>query len=346
MKTIADNRQFLTDLYAGDFRGHAVIMNVPWIDDGGLGDFTVSDRPVSDWVPVAMKRYEMALKYQQEVQDDSVPYDRIVQTNTGIFASAFGCKIHVYDLATNAAAMPMLETAAEADALPEPELDGPVFSRIFDLARLMRKELGPDVPICVPDIQSPLDVAALIWNKQYFFEAMIDTPESVHNLIGKCKRFMIKFIDAYIAEIGEVNLCHCPYFWAPPKLGISLSEDEIGALSREMFYEFCLPTLTELSNRYGGIFLHCCANADHQYEGLQKLPNFRGFNRELGASDRRLTVNTFAGKTVLNVAWQTIEAIEGLLDMAKPDSRFMFNIDSADIDDAKRMYERIRLGLK
>ncbi|MEI6520207.1 MAG: uroporphyrinogen decarboxylase family protein [bacterium] len=342
MKTISANKQFLTDLFSGEFRGHAVIMNTPWIDDGGLGDFTVSTRPVSDWVPVAIKRYEMAVKYQQEVQDDSVPYDRIVQTNTGIFASAFGCKIHVYDMATNAAAMPMLDDVADADALPEPELDGPVFSRIFELARLMRSELGPDVPICVPDMQSPLDVAALIWNKQYFFEAMLDYPESVHNLIGKCRRFIEKFVDTYIAEIGNVNLCHCPTFWAPPALGISMSEDEIGALSRDMFNEFCLPTLTEMSNKYGGIFLHCCANADHQYEGLQKLPNFRGLNRELGASDRRLTVNTFAGKTVLNVAWQPIEAVEALMDMAKPNSRFLFNMDSTDIDDAKRTYERVK----
>jgi hypothetical protein len=97
-----------------------------------------------------------------------------------------------------------------------------------------------------------------------------------------------------------------------------------------------------MSNKYGGIFLHCCANADHQYEGLQKLPNFRGLNRELGASDKRLTVNTFAGKTVLNVAWQSVEAVENLLDMAKPDSRFLLNMDSTDIDDAKRTYERLK----
>ncbi len=342
MKTISDNRQFLTNLFTGNSNKNAIIINPPYIGDDGLGDFTVSTRPVADWVPVAVKRYEMAMKYQQEVQDDSVPYDRIVQTNTGIFASAFGCKIHVYDLATNAAAMPMVDSVADADALKEPDLDGPVFTRIFELAQLMRKELGPDAPICVPDMQSPLDVAALIWNKQYFFEAMIDTPESVHNLIDKCRRFITKFVDTYIAEIGEVNLCHCPTFWAPASLGISLSEDEIGALSRDMFYEFCLPTLLELSNKYGGIFLHCCAHADHQYEGLQKLPNFRGFNRELGASDRRLTVNTFAGKTVLNVAWNTIEQVEELLRMAQPDSRFLFNMDSTDIDDAKRTYELIR----
>ncbi len=344
MKTVADNRQFMADLYAGEFHGHGVIIDPHWIDDGGLGDFTVSTRPVSDWLPVAVKRYELAVNYQQELQDNSVPCDRSVMSNTGIFASAFGCKIHVYDydLTTNAAAMPMLEEAAEADALKVPELDGPVFSRIFELARLMRRELGPDVPINVPDMQSPLDVAALIWNKQYFFEAMIDTPESVHNLIDKCKQFIEKFVDAYIAEIGEVNLCHCPTFWAPRTLGISMSEDEIGALSKDMFDEFCRPTLTAMSEKYGGIFLHCCATADHQYGGLQKLPNFRGLNREFGASDKRLTVNTFAGKTVLNVAWQPIEAIEGLLKMAKPDSRFLFNLPSTDLDDAKRTYEIIR----
>ena len=33
----------------------------------------------------------------------------------------------------------------------------------------------------------------------------------------------------------------------------------------EKIDEFCLPELIELSNTFGGVGLHCCANAQHQF---------------------------------------------------------------------------------
>jgi hypothetical protein len=38
-----------------------------------------------------------------------------------------------------------------------------------------------------------------------------------------------------------------------------------------MFNEFCLDEICELSERYGGIGIHCCANAKHQWDNLKKI---------------------------------------------------------------------------
>jgi hypothetical protein len=60
--------------------------------------------------------------------------------------------------------------------------------------------------------------------------------------------------------------------------GMTLSEDEVGEISAGMFEEFCLEPLNRLSRRYGGIGIHCCANARHQYEHFAKVEGLRLVN--------------------------------------------------------------------
>ena len=60
--------------------------------------------------------------------------------------------------------------------------------------------------------------------------------------------------------------------------GITLSEDEVGMVSPEIFEEFFLPELTALSARYGGLGMHCCANARHQWANFRKIPGLQLLN--------------------------------------------------------------------
>lgn len=340
------NRAFLTDLFAGPFHGHAILMSPPLGPDHGLGDYAVSDRPVTDWVPGLVENYRQQVRCLDEIGDDRVPYLNLA-TNTGVFASAFGCPLHVYDdrLTTNACALPAVQTAEEADALPQPQLeDSRALMRYFDLASALQQELGPDVPIGVPDIQSPFDIAALVWEKEAFYYAIMDTPDAVHRLVGKCYRLLTDFLDRFLREIPAGNLCHYPPAWAPASLGMWLSEDEAGALSCAMFEEFCLPTLMGLSARYGGLFMHCCANANHQYGAFAKIPNLRGLNRcflDPGAQPLASAIPVFSGTTVFLQV--TCEAdVYQYLDIAQPDTRYLFNVSASSLDDAKAIFARLR----
>ena len=343
------NRSFLADLFAGSFRGHAVIMDAPGVPCKELGDFAISERPVADWVPVYVRRYEERVRFLEAIGDDSVPYANL-NTNTGVFAAAFGCPIHVYAEETNAAARPVVRTAREADALPEPSLGARTVSRIFELGRLMRRELGPEAPIGVPDIQSPFDIAALVWNKEDFLVALLEEPEAVRRLVGKCLRLLTGFLTEFKREFPECNLCHCPNAWAPPRLGAWLSEDEVGSLSPAMFEEFCLPALVELSETFGGLFMHCCASAEHQFPGFLRIPDLRGLNRAGGQFEpmfrRRPGAaapgEAFAGETVFMVAWTAEQEVNMLLDIAPSGSRFLINMPEMPLDEAKAVFERLR----
>lgn len=134
-----DNRQFLTDLFAGPFRSHAIIASPevpprPWMDD-----VSVPARPVKDWLPWLVDNYEALVRYHEAIGDDSVPYARI-WTGTQLFAAAFGCDLHVIE-DNNPCAMPMIQMAEEADRLEIPTLDAPSLSRVFEIGHLLRNEL-------------------------------------------------------------------------------------------------------------------------------------------------------------------------------------------------------------
>lgn len=338
----ARNRRYLTDLFAGPFPGHAIIMD-PEPRENGLqrfGDFTLGLRPQAEWLAHLLRGYEDRLRWHEALDDDSVPYVKL-NTGTQIFAAAFGCAVHVYE-DSPPAALPLVTTAEEADRLAVPSLDAPSLARVFEMARLVRERVGPDVPISVPDIQSAFDIAALIWRKQELYVATKTQPDAVKRLVEKCQALLIRFFDAFMREVGEVNLCHCPIAWAPPELGVWLSEDEAGALSVRMFEEFCLPNLAELSQRYGGLFVHCCATADHQYGSFKKIPNLRGLNRVFQKPGPGPAIQAFSGQTVLMMAWIEEEVAHEMLAMARPDTRFLFNMPGRPLEEAKATLARLR----
>ncbi|OQA42164.1 MAG: Uroporphyrinogen decarboxylase (URO-D) [Chloroflexi bacterium ADurb.Bin325] len=336
------NRRKLADLFAGPFPSHAIIMD-PEPRENPMqmhGDFTRPELPLDAWLPLLMERYEERLRYHEALDDDSVPYF-MLSTGTEIFAAAFGCGVHLYE-DSPPSALARVTTAAEADALAVPSLDAPPLDRYFEMARRVRARVGPEVPLSVPDIQSAFDIAALIWRKEDMYIACKREPDAVKRLVAKCQQLLIAFFDRFLAECGEVNLCHCPIAWAPPELGVWLSEDEAGALSVRMFEEFCLPTLVELSERYGGLFVHCCATADHQYASFKKIPDLRGLNRVFQKPGPGPAIEAFAGQTVLMVAWTDEEGVNRMLDMARPGSRFLFNMPGQPLDEARATLDRLR----
>ena len=337
------NRQFLAALFAGSFPGHGLVMDPVWPERPWVDDCAISRLPVADWVPWALARYEAVLAYHEALEDDSVPCVGL-PTGTEVFAAAFGCDCHLFE-GSNPAAKPLVSTAAEADALEVPGLTVRPLERLFEWGQLLRERLGPEVPITVPDIQSPFDIAALIWKKEAFYLAMYEAPDSVHRLVEKCTSLLKGFLQEFMRQFPECNLIHCPNCWAPPALGCSLSEDEAGCLSPEMFEEFCLPSLLDLSETFGGMFMHCCATADYQYDNFRKIPRLRGLNRVFQAPGPGPAIEAFEGQTVLVQAWMDEAAITAMVKQARPESRFLFNVPGQPLEKAKGTLERLRRAL-
>lgn len=206
--------------------------------------------------------------------DDKVPALH-AYTGTEIFAEAFGCKVH-RSIDNMPFALPMIFDVADVAKLKEPDIFRSSLGEVFEIAGKLRQRCGYDAVMQLPDIQSPWDISALICEKTACMVGIYDDPEAVKELAMMCERTLCKFLDAWFREFGTEYVAHYPdYFMSG---GLTLSEDEIGIINSDTFEAFCLDSLNRLSDRYGGIGIHCCANSSHQWKNLLKIRDLRILN--------------------------------------------------------------------
>jgi hypothetical protein len=346
---IAANEAHLRGLYQhGSFRGHGFICAPATvsISEWPLYDYTLSDRPVSEWVPWVVENYRRQVDLLAAVGDDNVPCARLT-TGTHLYAAAFGCQVHRF-VDNNPCAVPCVRTPEEADRLPEPSVwSSPALYRCFELAAKVQEALGPDAYLGPPDVQSGFDTASLIWNKEEFLIALVDEEQApaARRLIAKCARLLKGFLYEFRKAFPRCSACHCPNAWAPPDMGPWLSNDECGSLSVELFESFCLPELVDLSTTFGGLGMHCCADAEHQFASFRKIPDFYAFNRVPARRGFDTILEPFGGPAApLHViAWIQEADIERLITRASPGTRFLFELSGVtDAGEARRWLERVR----
>ena len=73
-----------------------------------------------------------------------------------------------------------------------------------------------------------------------------------------------------------------------------------------------------------------------------KIPNLRGLNRVFQEPGPAPAIEAFAGRTVLILGCDGVRRARELLDMAKPDTRFLFNVGAPTLDESKAVYEGVR----
>jgi hypothetical protein len=250
----------------------------------------------TDW---AWQSYERQMARAEWLRDDTVPYLN-VYTGTEIFAEAFGCD--VYRAADNMPfALPLVENARDASRLSVPDPSATPLATLFDIADELRERAGPDAVMRLVDIQSPMDIAALIWDKNDFYAAMLNEPQAVKDLAHKVCDLLKAFLDEWFHRYGEDFVAHHPDYYMPR--GVTLSEDEVGAVSEATFVELFEPELIELSRRYGGLGMHSCADARHQWDRFAELPDLRLLNLGQPPGELRDAYDRFAGETTQMHGW-------------------------------------------
>lgn len=220
------------------------------------------------------RAYNESVRRSKVIHDDTVPSLNMF-TGTEIFAEAMGCDVHRVENSLPFA-LAKISSATDVASLKVPELSSSSLAYLFDMADELRRRAGPEAVFKLVDVQSPMDIAALVWEKSSLFMAMIESPEAVKELASKAHELLTAFFDEWFARYGKSFVAHYPDYFMPS--GISVSEDEIGNVNPEMFDEFFLPHLVEISNRYGDMGIHCCADARHQWPGFLKVPNLRLLN--------------------------------------------------------------------
>jgi len=224
-----------------------------------------------DW---AVTQYNLGMARLDWLDDDFIPYGNCI-TGTEIFAEAFGCRVHRPEH-DRPFALPLITQSSQIKNIKIPRLEDSPLYYLLEMAEIIKTRCDKNALLNLVDPQTPMDIAALIWDKNYFFAAILEEPEAVLELVNKINILYFSFFDEWFKRFGKEFIAHDPDYYMPD--GIDVSEDEIGAVSSGIFCEFFLPELEILSNRYGGLGMHSCANTRHQWENFKKIPNFRMFN--------------------------------------------------------------------
>ena len=265
--------------------------------------YPVRPQPNPDLLPEriewAWQVYQKRMAALEWLDDDRIPF-LDVYTGTEIFAEAFGCPV-IHSEDKMPFALPLVQNAAEASRLRMPDFGSTPLATLFEIADELRRRAGSPAVMHLPDIQSPLDIAALIWNKQTFDPALLEEPEPVLELASKISELQVAFLDAWFARYGQEFVSHYPDYYMPS--GLTLSEDEVGAVSPRVFETLFLPELEFLSNRYGSLGMHCCAHARHQWKGFLRIPNLKLLNFVQPQKVLLEATTTFAGKAAQMHNW-------------------------------------------
>ncbi|MGI5894894.1 MAG: uroporphyrinogen decarboxylase family protein [Candidatus Merdivicinus sp.] len=238
------------------------------------------ERPMLWWEKMKEREEWAYCCYQQQMEDVAVIPDNTIPflsiaTGTEIFAEAFGCKVHKPEN-NNPFALPKIFSWQEVRSIRKPRLEDTKLTLLFEMADRLREKAGKQALLKLPDVQTPMDIAALIWEKSDFYAAMYEMPEAVHELAEMVKELLFEFFDAWFGRYGSEFIAHYPDYYMP--CGITISEDEVGAVSAAMYREFFEKELVEISNRYGAIGVHCCADSSHQWENFKRIPNLKILN--------------------------------------------------------------------
>jgi uroporphyrinogen-III decarboxylase len=202
------------------------------------------------------------------------------QAGVTIFASAFGCLI---DFPENMypRSHPLLKSGDPAEKvydLPRPSVTDGQLGEMLEFTDYFVGKTGGRYPIQMTDIQSPVDTAYLVWDSIAFMMAMYDHPQEVHYLMRLVTDLTIDFIREHRARSPEFIPCHYPDIWLPDGMGVAISDDALAVLSPQTYLEFALPYTNELSEEFGGVFIHTCGNFIHQFDNLKKVRELRGIN--------------------------------------------------------------------
>ncbi|MCF8241384.1 MAG: hypothetical protein K9J16_08345 [Melioribacteraceae bacterium] len=215
------------------------------------------------------------------------------------FPSAFGCEVIWWE--NDFPAVKPLEEDFDISDLPDPKLTDGVLGRILDYTKLFLSKTDGKIPIRLTDIQGPLDNAAMILGPNNFLMKLHTDPNSVHVLMKKVTDLMINYIKEFRAVVKQNGGEFVPAMfhpWMPDGSGISISNDECVMISPEMHDEFHVPYLNQISEEFGGIYIHSCGDWTHQFTSYDNIYNLVGV--EFGASEAPYdkVLDHFNGKIV------------------------------------------------
>lgn len=150
--------------------------------------------------------------------------------------------------------------------------------KAVDIYRYVLEDMAGYIPPRVPDMQGPLNTAAMMWKQEDFILAMYDSPREVHHLLGLVTDHLIAVFRYFRDEFEDAQLIPWPYIPMPQHLGVGLTEDYAQLMSPELYREFGLPYVNRVAREFGGVYVHCCAAFKQHWPAFREIHSLRGLD--------------------------------------------------------------------
>lgn len=204
--------------------------------------------------------------------------------NTHTLALAMGCRTRRTSEGKEWVQPLITYPAQVADIqVPDP-LDGRTGEIIEDLEDMLM-ETPDDTLIRLPDIQSPLGVAELMWHPDTFYMALLSNPEQVHELLRKITEFIIAYVQEIQAILdNRLNPACFPEIWSDP-IGYYIADDTNSLVSPEMHLDYSVRYINQITEACGPVHYHSCTWKRSYFDNIRKIKNLKAVNWAVNTSD-------------------------------------------------------------
>lgn len=200
-----------------------------------------------------------------------------------ILAEPFGAEIQFMDHEWPASRPIIFDDPEDVYKLKYPKpWESPLWKQLRKTIDHFQRETDGRIPVATTDPQGPFTTASLLWETTEFFMACYTNPDEVHHIM---RLLTDQFIEYYEAQLKVIENPAYPGHNFPlgeAGRGISISDDNIVMISPQIFEEFNLPYLSEISEHFGGLYYHSCGKYDHMIESILKIPKLRAINWHTG----------------------------------------------------------------
>jgi hypothetical protein len=159
---------------------------------------------------------------------------------------------------------------------PKAIAETPVGKHILDMIDYFLEKTGGKVPLCLSDVQSPLDASAALVDTASFYMAIMDKPEAVKELLDRVTDLSLDFYRKQARMIGA-NLVLPGHGFASWRgfTGLGFSDDNSIMLSPEDHRDICGPSMIRFGRDFGGFAFHSCGNWSAKTETVKSLEGLK-----------------------------------------------------------------------
>jgi hypothetical protein len=247
-------------------REHIEIEAVPW------NNSTPPDSGVDAIIDSAINDFQVLAR---------VPVDVIPKFGLGggtvALASAFGGEVTV-ESNGKSWIKPVIRETADAYQLITPKPTDGIVGTWIEYYRAFSRSVTGHMPIGMPDMQGPLQTAAMLWGVERIIYEMYDNPDAVHRTLDVVTEYIISVSEYLRVNFTGTHVESYPPAYLPQSHGQGLIEDFVQLLSPELYEMFGLPYVNRIARRFDGIWLHCCASCTQHWPAFQQIHNLRGLD--------------------------------------------------------------------